>query len=127
MVFIIIALVASVAIVLFTDMIEEMNMDKIELTEEQKQMVFNALDDVQGAFDEYLEVGKGIIVHMHGVLDINGYREKGTGVFVETSRIADVSLDATIADDEGNEEDYELPDEFCKECWDYLQNVRLEN
>lgn len=129
-IFALIILFASVGVVLLTDIlkIDNGDMKMLVLAEEQKQMVLDRLDDVQGSFDEYIEVGSGITIHAWGILDIEGYRENdyhnGTGAFVETGRIADVSLDATIEDEFGNVEDYELSDEFCKKCWDYLQRVK---
>lgn len=97
-------------------------MRTIELTQAQKNIVLKKLNDVQGCFDEYIDVGEDVTVHAWGILDIVGYRENdylnGTGAFIEKYRTADVTLEALVGEDE---ELCEVGDEFSKECYELLQ------
>ena len=93
-------------------------MRQIELTQEQKNMVLDELAEQQGVFDFWLPIGDDINIHAWGLLDIYGYRESDNGGFNETGRIADVSIEAFVGEDE---EEVELGHEFETECWAALQ------
>ena len=97
-------------------------MRRIELTQAQKDIVLGKLENVQGCFDEYIEVSEEITVHAWGRFDIVGYVEddyyNGTGGFVEEYREVDVTLEAFVGE---TCEHCEVGDEFSKECYELLQ------
>lgn len=82
-------------------------MKTIELTNEQRRKVVDALVDVRDeeTFEIEIEVGDTLTVEASGRIETEGYREddyfNGTGAWVETYRSASVEL--TAYDDDGDE------------------------
>ena len=75
-------------------------------------------------FDFDVDVTDELQVNVAGYLNISGYRENGTGAFVETDRHADVQLTGwqynPITEDE---EEVEIEDESVQEVYKYLMSA----
>ena len=97
-------------------------MKTIELTQEQKNEILNHLIDVNGEFDIDVFVSDDIRINLTGYVYTDGYYEddyfSGTGAYVETSRTADVVVNAYVGEDE---EWRDVGSEFDRECYDAIQ------
>lgn len=100
-------------------------MRRIELTEEQREEIKSALQEVHdesGNFFIEVELGD-YIATVSGWVELDGYTEddyfNGTGAWIETHRDADVHI-ITLTDEDGNE--YEVD----KETENYINNYLNE-
>lgn len=99
-------------------------MRRIELTEEQRDEIKSALQDVHdesGSFNIQVDL-EDYVATVSGWVELDGYTEddyfNGTGAWVETYR--DASVFITLTDEDGNE--YLVDRESQDEIYNYLKN-----
>lgn len=104
-------------------------MRRIELTDEQREEIKSALQEVHDNSGNFcIEVDLGdYIATVSGWVELGGYTEddyhcgymNGTGAWIETYRDADVHI-ITLTDQDGNE--YAADRESENEIYNYLMN-----
>ena len=100
-------------------------MKRIELTDEQREEIKSALQEVHDNSGNFcIEVDLGdYIATISGLVELGGYTDddyfNGTGAWIETYRDADVHI-ITLTDEDGNE--YTADRESENEIYNYLMN-----
>lgn len=96
----------------------------ITLTQEEKDMVLNAIGDElrygDTDFDIFVDINDSLTIEAKGHSYSEGYREADNGGFNETGRNADVILTAYVSNHGWDEECYDVDSEFEVECYNYI-------
>lgn len=90
-------------------------------TSEQREELIDELREYRN--EEHIDFGKemgGVYVEVYGNIDLEGYREKETGGYIETHREADIEI--TVYNNVGDEMDADYDtEEKVKEMLEQLE------
>ena len=96
----------------------------ITLTQEEKDMVLNAISDElrygDTDFDIFVDINDSLTIEAKGHSYSEGYREADNGGFNEKGKNADLILTAFVSNHGWDEECYDVDSEFEKQAYNFL-------